>query len=102
MFNKEDRIAEFLDRKNDELNEYEVNSKSGKYEFGIKYAKLCISNESRALMIVFSDMGDKMQHRETQISEKMKTIMLCSISHELRSPLNQINGVLSLMQPTLK
>lgn len=28
--------------------------------------------------------------------------MLCSLSHELRSPLNQINGVLSLIQPTLK
>lgn len=28
--------------------------------------------------------------------------MLCSISHELRSPVNQINGVLSLLQPTLK
>lgn len=32
----------------------------------------------------------------------MKTIMLCSISHELRSPVNQINGMLSLLQPTLK
>jgi len=29
-----------------------------------------------------------------EISEKIKNILFCSISHELRSPLNHINGIL--------
>lgn len=29
-----------------------------------------------------------------EISEKMKNILFCSLSHELRSPLNHIKGIL--------
>ena len=29
--------------------------------------------------------------------EKMKNILFCSISHELRSPVNHINGILELI-----
>jgi len=35
---------------------------------------------------------------ELQISEKMKNILFCSISHELRSPVNHINGMLDLIK----
>lgn len=98
----QDKIDDYLDAKNMELNEYFIKTPKGRIEFGIKFAKLSISKDFQALMIVVNDLSDKIRHRETQISEKMKTIMICSISHELRSPLNQINGTLSLMCPTLK
>lgn len=52
-------------------------------------------------MVVINDISDRMKHREAIVSEKMKTIMICSISHELRSPLNQINGMISLIEPEL-
>lgn len=35
---------------------------------------------------------------ELKISQKMKNILFCSISHELRSPVNQVNGMLELIK----
>lgn len=32
------------------------------------------------------------------MAEKFKNILMCSISHELRSPVNHINGILDLIQ----
>ena len=32
-----------------------------------------------------------------ELMEKMKNILFCSISHELRSPVNHINGILELI-----
>ena len=102
IYDQEDLTADFLDNKNDELNEYEITTKSGRFEFCIKYAKLCVTQETQALMIVINDLSENIKHRETQVSERMKTIMLWSLSHEIRSPLHQVNGMLSLIQPKLK
>jgi len=52
-------------------------------------------------MVVINDISERTKLRESKMSEMLKTIMLCSISHELRSPVNQINGVLTLLYPTL-
>ena len=35
---------------------------------------------------------------QLQLAEKMKNILFCSISHELRSPVNHINGILDLIK----
>ena len=35
---------------------------------------------------------------QLKISEKYKNILFCSISHELRSPVNHINGILELIK----
>ena len=102
IYDQEDLMADYLDYKNNELNEYEVTTKSGRFEFCIKFAKLCISQETQALMIVITDLSERMKHRETEVSERMKTIMLWSLSHKIRSPLHQVNGMLSLIQPKLK
>lgn len=53
-------------------------------------------------MVVINDISERARLRESKVSEMLKTIMLCSISHELRSPVNQINGVLTLLLPTLE
>jgi signal transduction histidine kinase len=100
-YHNDDMIAEHLDKMNNEQGEYFYQTKKGRFEFGIKFSKLCLQGDSNSLMIVVNDISEKMRHRDTIISEKMKTIMINSISHELRSPLNQINGTLSLLSPTL-
>jgi signal transduction histidine kinase len=35
---------------------------------------------------------------ELRIASKLKNILFCSISHELRSPINHINGMLELLK----
>lgn len=70
-------------------------------EFNVKFAPINISTESNSIMLVLNDISEKSRLKEIKISEKLKTILMCSISHELRSPVNQINGVLSLLEPTL-
>ena len=52
-------------------------------------------------MIVLNDISERIDLKASKISEKMKTIMFCSISHELRSPLNHISGVHSLLKSKL-
>ena len=42
-----------------------------------------------------------MAFKISKVSEKIKTIMFCSISHELRSPLNHISGMHSLLKSKL-
>jgi signal transduction histidine kinase len=71
-------------------------------EYSIKIAPITFTNNQKSLLIVFNDVSEKLRLKESKISDWMKTIMLWSISHELRSPVNQINGMLSLLQPTLK
>ena len=87
---------------NSNVNHYEIELDNEVAQYEIKYAQITALKESKALMIVFNDISETMKYRDAQVSEQMKTIMLWSISHELRSPLNQINGILSLIQPTLK
>ena len=84
-------------------NEYEVRDKLGNIiqEFNVKFSQIKISDYDNVLMIVLNDISEKARVKEAKLSEKLKTVMLCSISHELRSPANQINGVLSLLKPTL-
>jgi two-component system sensor histidine kinase BarA len=52
-------------------------------------------------MIVLCDISERIDLKASKISEKMKTIMFCSISHELRSPLNHISGILSILKTKL-
>lgn len=53
-------------------------------------------------MIVMNDISEKMKLRESKISDKYKTMMLCTISHEIRSPVNQISGTLTLLKPHIR
>ena len=101
LYKDDGKVAEFLESKNKEMGSYEVKIQNEKLQYSVKFSKLCISDQLKALMIVITDISDRLKHQETIISEKMKTIMIWSISHEIRSPLNQINGCLSLLQPTL-
>lgn len=100
---QESEIDELIMKHNNAFNEYEVRDSQGKTlrEFSIKIAPINTPTREKSLMVVFNDISERTRLKESRISDKMKTIMLCSISHELRSPLNQINGVLSLIQPTL-
>ena len=84
-------------------NEYEIRDRLGNVmkEFNVRFSQIKISDYDKALMIVLNDISEKSRIKEAKLSEKLKTVMLCSISHELRSPANQINGVLSLLKPTL-
>lgn len=35
---------------------------------------------------------------QLEVAEKMKNILICSISHEFRSPVNHINGILEILE----
>ena len=66
----------------------------------------CISlceypGKGQAVMIVLNDISEKIILKASKISERVKTIMFCSISHELRSPLNHISGMHSLLKSKL-
>ena len=52
-------------------------------------------------MIILNDISERIDLKASQVSEKMKTIMFWSISHELRSPLNHITGIQSLLKTKL-
>ena len=67
-------------------------------EFHVKYGIANVNNNQNSLMVVMNDISEKMKLRESKISERLKTTMLCTISHEIRSPVNQISGALALMQ----
>ena len=67
-------------------------------EFHVKYGIANMNNNQNSLMVVMNDISEKMKLRESKISERLKTTMLCTISHEIRSPVNQISGALALMQ----
>ncbi|CAI2373590.1 unnamed protein product [Moneuplotes crassus] len=53
------------------------------------------------VMVVFSDISERVQFKISKMSERIKTVMFRSISHELRSPLNHISGMLSLLKSKL-
>ena len=101
--NQDLRLDEYMLNKNHELNEYEIKSSNGKHisVFETKFLSFSLSSEDNSILIVINDISERARLRESKISEMLKTIMLCSISHELRSPVNQINGVLTLLLPTL-
>ena len=56
---------------------------------------------SNTVMIVLNDNSEKVDLKASKISEKVKTIMFWSISHELRSPLNHITGIHSILKSKL-
>jgi len=95
-------VDDFILKENEDFNEYEIKDAEGKLinEFSIKFAAFKVSSEDNAIMVVLNDISER--EKITKISEMLKTIMLCSISHELRTPVNQINGVLTLLLPTLR
>jgi len=57
--------------------------------------------DDNTVMVVLSDVSERIDLQASKVSEKIKTIMFCSISHELRSPLNHISGVHSLLKAKL-
>lgn len=97
-------VDDFIFKENMDFNEYEIKDPSGKQvcEFSAKFAAFDFATEDKSIMVVINDISERARLRESKISEMLKTIMLCSISHELRSPVNQITGVLTLLLPTLK
>jgi signal transduction histidine kinase len=54
-----------------------------------------IDKEKNSLELSKEDDKTKLQ---LQLSEKMKNILFCSISHELRSPINHVNGILECLK----
>ena len=105
QYNKIDEFGmdDFILNENLDFNEYEIKNVQGKQisEFSAKFSAFNFADEDKSIMVVINDISERARLRESKISEMLKTIMLCSISHELRSPVNQINGVLTLLLPTL-
>ena len=87
-----------------QMHEYEIWEDSSQVakEFDIRFISVNIPQYKNAMMIVINDIGEAIKHRSSKISENIKTIMFCSLSHELRSPLNHINGVFSLMKDSFE
>ena len=104
-YNKIDEfgVDDFILNENIDFNEYEIKNLHGKQisEFSAKFSAFNFIDEDKSIMVVVNDISERARLRESKISEMLKTIMLWSISHELRSPVNQINGVLTLLLPTL-
>jgi signal transduction histidine kinase len=104
-FNKIDEygVDNFIHKENIDFNEYEIKDKRGNQiaEFNVKFSAFKFTPDDKSVMVVINDISERAKLRESKISEMLKTIMLCSISHELRSPVNQINGALTLLLPTL-
>ena len=96
-------MDDFMIHENLDFNEYEIKNLHGKQisEFSAKFSAFNFSAEEKSIMIVINDISERARLRESKISEMLKTIMLWSISHELRTPVNQINGALTLILPTL-
>ena len=69
-------------------------------KFNINYSQ-GKNSQSNTVMILLSDNSEKLDLKASKISEKVKTIMFCSISHELRSPLNHITGIHSILKTKL-
>ena len=93
-------IQKVLKKVNKEINEYMIvdsNNLSLK-EFHIQFGIANVHQNQKSLMVVMNDISEKMKLRESKISDKLKTIMLCTISHEIRSPVNQISGTLTLLR----
>ena len=67
------------------------------------YICLCsYFSRGNTVMLILSDISDRIDLKASKISEKMKTVMFCSISHELRSPLNHISGMHTLLKSKLE
>jgi len=49
-------------------------------------------------MVVISDVSAKMKQTKDDLADKMKMILLSSISHELITPLQQVLGMLSIVK----
>ena len=101
--NPDFRLDEFILHKNHQLNEYEIKNVNGRHIsiFETKFLSFSFSSEDNSILVVINDISERVRLRESKISEMLKSIMLWSISHELRTPVNQINGVLTLLLPTL-
>ena len=52
---------------------------------------ICQSNFNQGLELLIDDSKSR---QELEVAQKMKNILFCSISHELRNPINHINGIL--------
>lgn len=65
-------------------------------EYNVKIVCVKYFDGQNSLLAILNDVTDRLKLRDEKLSNKMKTMMLCSVSHELRSPLNQINGMLYL------
>ena len=66
--------------------------------FWISFSPLFINSKNDNLIVLIKDLTDEVKDITHKISENVKTIMFCTLSHEFRSPLNHINGVFSLMK----
>ncbi|CAI2364118.1 unnamed protein product [Moneuplotes crassus] len=91
-------------KRNSDVFEFELNNNSGKQisEFAIKFSIYEFSpHKDTFLMMVVDDISNQMKTKETKIYEQLKAVMLCSISHELRSPINQLNGTLTLLEESI-
>jgi len=99
----EQGMDDFICRENLIFNEYEIKNVKGEQisAFSVRFSAFNFTQSEKSIMVVINDISERARFREAKISEMLKTVMLCSISHELRTPVNQINGVLTLLLPTL-
>ena len=97
--------------KNNDFNEFILTSKRLHSNFEIRntnseiikilsisFSPLFLPYKLDTLVVVVKDLSDEVKDITHTISENVKTIMFCTLSHEFRSPLNHINGVFSLMK----
>ena len=89
------RSKSYKEDTQEELKEYNATSfinrrisdKNSWYRVANRYKPLMSIDESKVSL---------------EISERMKNILFCSISHELRTPINQINGMLQIIKQSVK
>ena len=51
-------------------------------------------SQSKLSPFIQLSIEDSKSNMELEVAQKMKNILFCSISHELRNPINHINGIL--------
>jgi len=92
----------------DFLNNYQQNEhskqnyflKSENYIVEIKISKVLFENQ-QAKLVSFIDCTEAQENQKLQAESKYKTLLLATISHELRMPVNAVLGALDLIEPNL-
>jgi len=92
------KLVEFIKTSadSDHKDDYKYFIDSQEYSIEVKANKLIYYGEE-AYIISFLDCSSVRELEKTQIESKYKTILISSISHELRSPVNYILNALDLV-----
>ena len=88
----------------------EIKRYKGKQKTGENIRIVCINlfsgaflqDEEHTYALKIKDVTEKKKLEQAKISEKYTTALLCTLSHELRTPIHGINGSLKLLKHNLK